>query len=109
MAQQIDYNLTDNAKESFNFQMGDLVYNFRYPTTRELREIGVLNEELKELAEKKADKAVIEAKSKESEEKMNTLVTPVGHENPIGTVLEDQPINVVKNFRSMMAREISLE
>lgn len=103
------YNLTDNTSDSFTFKLGELEYNFRYPTTSELREIGVLNNELQKLIEDKADQSVIDAKSKESEEKMNTLVTPVGHENPIGDVLETQGINVVRNFRNMMKKEISLE
>ena len=100
---------TDSTAKSFTFQLGDLKYDFRYPTTRELREIGALNNELKELAESKADQKLIDEKSKESEEKMNTLVTPIDHDNPIGQVLEDQPINVVRDFRTMMAKEISLE
>lgn len=117
------YNLTDNTSDSFTFKLGELEYSFRYPTTSELREIGVLNNELQELVEeKKTDSELpddkksgknydklIEAKGKESEAKMNTLVTPVGHENSIGQVLETQGINVVRNFRKMMAKEISLE
>lgn len=123
MAQQnIDYNLTDNAKESFNFQLGDLVFNFRYPTTREMRDLAAKNNELQEMAqEKEADDKLPEDKksgkdydklikdsSAASEAKMNELVTPVDHENQISEVLEDMPINVVRNFRNMMAREINL-
>jgi hypothetical protein len=103
------YNLTDNTSDSFTFKLGELEYSFRYPTTQELREIGVLNNELQKLLEDKADDAVIEAKSKESEVKMNSLVTPVGHDAQIGEVLETQGINVVRNFRNMMKKEISLE
>lgn len=102
------YNLTDNIKDSFTFSLGELEYSFRYPTTAELREIGVLSEELNKLVEDKADEKVIKAKSDESEKAMNALVTPVGHENDISKVLEEQPINVVRNFRQMMAKEISL-
>lgn len=106
---QLDYNLTDNVKTSFNFKLGELEYSFRYPTTREMRELSRLNNELQELANaEKQDEKAIKAKSEESEAKMNELVTPVGHENKIGEVLEDQPINVVRNFRNMMAKEINL-
>lgn len=101
--------VTDDTAKSFTFSLGELNYEFRYPTTKELREIGQLNKELQQLVDEKADDAVIEAKGKESEAKMDTLVLPVGHEFPIGEVLETQPINVVRNFRKMMAKEISLE
>lgn len=105
-----DYILsTDSTKDSFTFKIGELEYSFRYPTTKELREIGVLNTDLKKLIEDKAEDTAIEAKSKESEEKMNALVSPVGHENSISDVLETQGINVVRSFRNMMAKEISLE
>lgn len=102
------YNLTDNTKPDFTFKIGELEYSFRYPTTSELREIGVLNNALQAMVEEKASKEDIEAKSKESEAKMNELVTPVEHTNSISEVLEKQPINVIRNFRAMMAKEISL-
>lgn len=109
MAQQIvDYNLTDNTKDSFVFQMGDLKYSFRYPTTKEMRELSKMNEDLQKLVTDKAPKEEIEKQSKLSEDRMNELVTPVDHENPISEVLEDQPINIVRNFRAMMAKEINL-
>lgn len=100
---------TDDTAKSFQFKIGDLKYDFRYPTTKELREIGVLNNEIKKLVEDKADDETVAAKGKESEEKMNALCTPVDHETPIGEVLENQPVNVVREFRAMMAKEISLE
>lgn len=109
MAQQIvDYNLTDNAKTSFVFQLGDLKYEFRYPTTKEMRELSRLNQELQKLVDEKAPQKEIEKQGKISEDKMNELVTPVEHTSPISEVLEDQPINVVRNFRAMMAKEINL-
>lgn len=99
---------TDDTKKSFTFSIGDLEYNFRYPTTREMRGISSMNNELKKLAESEASEEEIKAKSDESEAKMNELVTPVGHENTISEVLEDQPIPVVRDFRNMMAKELSL-
>jgi hypothetical protein len=100
---------TDDTKKSFTFTLGELEYDFRYPTTKELRQIGVLNSEVKKLVKDSASDEIIAAKGKESEEKMNSLVTPVGHDNPIGEVLEDMPVNVVREFRAMMVKEISLE
>lgn len=108
MAQtHIDYDL-DSVKESFNFKLGTLVFNFRYPTTREIRTLSEMNTELQALVDKKASEAAIKKQSKLSEDKMNELVTPVDHENQISEVLEDMPINVVRGFRSMMAKEINL-
>jgi len=100
---------TDNTAKSFTFKIGELDYEFRYPTTKELREIGALNKELQKLVDENADEETIKVKSKESEEKMNSLITPVGHDNQIGEVLETVGINVVRDFRKMMAKEISLE
>ena len=105
---QVQYNLTDNVADSFNFKLGELEFNFRYPTTREMRELSAMNNELQDLTKNKAEEKVIKKKSEESEAKMDTLVTPVGHDNKIGEVLEDMPINVVRNFRNMMAKEINL-
>ena len=102
------YNLSDNVQDSFTFKLGDLEYSFRYPTTREMRELSVMNQELQKLADEKADDKKIKEQSAKSEAKMNELVTPVGHDNMIGDVLEDQPINIVRNFRQMMAKEINL-
>lgn len=102
------YNLTDNVQDSFTFKLGELEYSFRYPTTREMRELSAMNQELEKLAKEKASEKAIKKASEASEEKMNQLVTPVGHEHSIGEVLEDQPINVVRNFRAMMAKEINL-
>jgi len=105
----VQYQLgTDNTKKAFTFSLGDLVYSFRYPTTREMRELSKMNQELQKLVEEKADEKVIKKQSDASEAKMNALVTPVGHENTISEVLEDQPINVVRDFRSMMSKEINL-
>lgn len=103
-----NYNLTDNTEEAFTFKIGELEYSFRYPTTAEMRELSRMNNELQELAEKKADDKLIKAKSDESEAKMNELVKPVGHENSISDVLENQPLPVVRNFRNMMTKEINL-
>lgn len=103
-----NYNLTDNTEAAFTFKIGELEYSFRYPTTAEMRELGRLNQELQELSDKKADEKDIKAKSDESEAKMNELVTPVGHETLISAVLESQPLPVVRNFRKMMQKEISL-
>lgn len=102
------YNLTDNAQESFTFSLGDLEFAFRYPNTAELRELSELNTQLQKLIDDKAGEEAIKAKSDESEEKMNLLVTPVGHDNKISDVLETQQINVIRNFRQMVAKEISL-
>lgn len=106
------YNLTDNTKDSFTFSIGNgdkaLEYSFRYPTTAELRELSRMNNHLQELAEAKADEKEIQKQSKATEAEMNKLVTPVGHDNSISAVLETQPVNVVRNFRQMMAKEISL-
>ncbi len=105
---QTNYVVTDNTEEAFTFKIGELEYSFRYPTTREMRELSRMNNELQELVDKKADDKLIKQKSEESEAKMNELVTPVGHTNSISEVLEDQQLPVVRNFRSMMAKEISL-
>lgn len=102
------YNLTDNVQDSFTFNLGALEYSFRYPTTKEMRELSQLNADLQKLVDDKADDKEIKKQSELSEAKMNALVTPVGHDNQISEVLEDQPINVVRNFRQMMAKEINL-
>lgn len=99
---------TDDTKKAFTFALGELVYSFRYPTTKELRELSAMNQELQKLSDEGADEKLIKEQSEKSEAKMNELVTPVDHDNSISDVLEEMPINVVRDFRSMMAKEISL-
>ena len=57
MAQNVQYQIgTDDTKKAFTFAIGDLAYSFRYPTTREMRELSKMNQELQKLADGYPDK-----------------------------------------------------
>jgi hypothetical protein len=82
------HNLDQDQKESFDFELGGMVYTMRYPTTDEITEI------LKE----KDDKVQMD--------KMYAFITPVTPDAPdIKTSLGSKSIKVMQNFNKMVKEE----
>lgn len=104
-----DYNL-DSVEDSFSMTLKDkdgtvLAFDIKYPTTEEMRTILQTSKELEELVEKKADEAEIEARAKQSEEELNQLITPSGHDIPFSVVFQSQNIRVQRKFREIIQKE----
>lgn len=98
-------NLNDNVSDAFQFTIGGLDYDLKYPTLEELEPIQALNKERAELGEG-ADTSAID---KKLEETFYSLIIPVGHDTPIQDVLKKQPFPVVKNFNDMVSKQLSAE
>lgn len=98
-------NLNDNVSDVFQFTIGGLDYDLKYPTLEELEPIQALNKERAELGEDGDTSAV----DKKLEEAFYSLIIPVGHNTPIQDILKKQPFPVVKNFNDMIAKQLSAE
>ena len=104
-------NLNDNTSDRFEFTIGGLDYDFKYPTMEDVEPItNLYNErEIKvkdETAEGKAQLAEID---KKIEDALYALVMPVGHTTPIREVLKKQPLPVVHAFNKMMNEQLTAE
>ncbi len=102
-----NYNLTDNVNETFEFQLRDMKFEMKYPTTDELEKVQKLNQELAEADEAK-DKTRVERVNEQLEGLLYSFITPVGHETAIKDALKKENIRVLKNFNTMIRTEISL-
>lgn len=104
-------NLNDNASDRYEFSIGGLDYDFKYPTLEEVEPITKLYEE-REKAEKD-DSPEASDKLKEIDEKLTetlyAFIVPVNHSTPIKETLKKQSFKVVKAFNKMMTDQLSAE
>lgn len=104
-------NLNDNTNDRFEFTIGGLDYDFKYPTLEEIDPITDLYKE-REKAEKDGTPESVE-KIADIDNKLTEalygLVLPVGHNVPIKETLKKQPYPVVKAFNKMMTEQLSAE
>ena len=104
-------NLNDNVNDTYEFSIGGLDYDFKYPTMTDIEPITNLYNERE--AESKKGTPESEARVKEIDNQIEDLlyglVIPVGHSTPIREILKTQSIRVVKNFNEMLNQQLSLE
>lgn len=104
-------NLNDNTKDRFEFTIGGLDYDFKYPTLDEIEPITNLYQERD--IESKKDTPESVARIAEIDEQLTealyNLVIPVGHTTPIRETLKKQPFPVVRAFNKMMTEQLSAE
>lgn len=104
-------NLNDNTNDKFEFTIGGLDYDFRYPTLEEIDPITDLFNERS--VEEKKDTPESAEKIAEIDKKLQgilySFVVPVGHTTPIEDTLKKQPYPVVAAFNKMMTEQLSAE
>lgn len=104
-------NLNDNTSDKFEFTIGGLDYDFKYPTLDEIEPITNLYQERD--IESKKDTPESVARIAEIDEQLTEalykLVVPVGHDTPIRETLKKQPFPVVRAFNKMMTEQLSAE
>lgn len=104
-------NLNDNTNDKFEFSIGGLDYDFKYPTLEEIDPITDLYKERD--IESKKDTPESVQRIAEIDEKLTDilygLVIPVGHDTPIRDTLKKQPYPVVRAFNKMMTDQLSAE
>lgn len=96
------YDLTGSLESKFSFAIGDKEFEFRKPTVREMREVskkfaGIDQETDIEVQTQKSDEAMAE---------LYKFVFPVGHEENIRDVLDDQQVGVQVAFNEMIKKEL---
>lgn len=104
-------NLNDNTSDRYEFSIGGLDYDFKYPTLEEIEPITKLYEEREKL--EKEDTAKSAEKLAEIDKKLTdtiySFVVPVNHSTPIEETLKKQSYKVVKAFNKMMTDQLSAE
>lgn len=98
------HDLTGALESTFTFSINGLEFSFRKPTTREAREIGKKFRAVQELDNDEAR----ERAEEEATNEMYKFITPVGHENNIGDVLLDAPVDVSRRFGEMVTKELGM-
>lgn len=107
-------NLNDNTNDKFEFTIGGLDYDLKYPTLEEIEPIQALIKENSaienndKLSSEEKEKA-LETVREKMEKAMYSMVAPVGHTVPIKETLSKQPFPVVKAFNKMMNEQLSAE
>lgn len=104
-------NLNDNTSDKFEFTVGGLDYDFRYPTLEQIDPITELYNE-REKAEKDDTPEGVDKLAeidKKLEETLYGMVVPVGHTTPIRETLQKQPVPVVRAFNKMITEQLSAE
>lgn len=104
-------NLNDNTSEKYEFTIGGLDYDFKYPTLEQIEPITDLYNKREQETKKETPESVKEiAKIDEKlTELLYSFVVPIGHETPIEKTLKTQPYPVVKAFNKMMMDLLSAE
>lgn len=104
-------NLNDNTSDRFEFTIGGLDYDFKYPTLDEIDPITDLYKE-RDIESKKDTPEAAERVAEIDEqltEALYRLVIPVNHSTPIKDTLKKQPFPVVRAFNKMMTEQLSAE
>lgn len=104
-------NLNDNTSDKFEFTIGGLDYDFKYPTLDEIDPITNLYKE-RDIENKKDTPESVQRVAEIDEqltEALYGLVIPVGHTTPIRETLKKQPFPVVRAFNKMMTDQLSAE
>lgn len=104
-------NLNDNTSDKFEFTIGGLDYDFKYPTLDEIDPITNLYKERDIESKKDSPEAVARVAEIDEQltEALYSLVIPVGHATPIKETLKKQPFPVVRAFNKMMTEQLSAE
>lgn len=107
-------NLNDNTNDKFEFSIGGLDYDLKYPTLEEIepiqdlvRKSGLIENDTKMSSDEK-EKALAQVRD-DMEKAMYSMVKPVGHDTPIKETLVKQPFPVVKAFNKMLNEQLSAE
>lgn len=104
-------NLNDNISDKFEFTIGGLDYDLKYPTMGELDPVSQLTKEREAIQtgdSPNKEELLTEIDEKMADE-MYKLIIPVGHETPIKDTLNRQPFPVIRAFNKMMTEQLSAE
>lgn len=110
MSQQKEYILTENTTDGVGFDLRGKKYFLRYPVVSEVEQIQELSEGIDDAeALRKEDPAAYKAKSRELEDFLYGLISPIDHDGNIRAELEHENVKVYRNFNTMIKAELSLQ
>lgn len=101
-------NLNDNTSDRFEFSIGGLDYDLKYPTLEQLEPMTDLFNQ-REVVEDSGDTEKLKELDEQISDKMYSMIIPVGHTTPIRETLNKQPYPVVKAFNKMLTEQLSAE
>lgn len=104
-------NLNDDTSEKYEFTIGGLDYDFKYPTLEQIEPITDLYNKREQESKKETPESVktIAKIDEELTTHLYSFVIPVGHNTPIEKTLKTQPYTVVKKFNKMVMDLLSSE
>lgn len=103
MSSRINFN--DDVSDRVCFTIQGLDYDFIYPTAKEWNDIALLTLEI----QNEKDEKKLKSLAKKLEKSINTMIVPVGHENPIEKTLESAPLPVSKAFNKKIQEWLNPE
>ena len=101
-------NLNDKIADHFEFTIGGVDFNLKYPTLEELEPVQAINSERAEAVSKNDTEAIARC-DKKLEEVFYSLIYAVDGKSKIDDVLKKQPFPVVKKFNKMIAEQLSVD
>lgn len=101
-------NLNDNVADHFEFTVGGINFNLKYPTLEQLEPVQKINTVRAE-AVKNGDTEKVTECDRELEAVFYGLITAEDGVSKIADVLKTQPFPVVKKFNKMITEQLSVE
>lgn len=96
------YDLTSSLETKFTFTIDGKEFEFRKPTVREMRAVAKKFSGIEK--EKNSDKQL--EMSDEAMKELYSFVAPIGHEENIAELIQDQNVDVQNAFNDMIKKEL---
>src|SRR6266699_4831720 len=108
MSQQKNYELDKDVQDGVTFDLRGKKYFLRYPVVSEVETIQDLSEGIENAeALRKEDPEAYKSKSKDLEDFLYSLVSPIDHDVSIRDALQTENVKVYRNFNTMIKTELS--
>jgi len=110
MSQQTKYTLTENTTDGTTFDLRGKLYFLRFPVVSEVEKIQDLSQAIEDAENlRKENPEEYKLKSKELEDFLYGLISPIDHDTNLQEALQNENIKVYRNFNNMIKTELSLQ
>ena len=110
MSQQAKYTLTENTTDGNIFDLRGKLYFLRYPVVSEVEKIQDLSAAIDDAEKLRKDNPEeYKRLSKDLEDFLYSLISPVDHDEDLQEALQKENIKVYRNFNNMIKTELSLQ
>ena len=96
------HDLTGSLEREFTFSIDGKEFSFRKPTVREMREVAKVFSSAGSVEDP-------DEQAKKTDEAMGTIyafITPIGHDERVADVMDNQPVSVQIAFNEMIQEEL---